>query len=233
MMKMKPWMDWLRDTIWMERAMCLRCGRFSGDSVLCAVCEEKLEQLRLRDCCPRCGRPLKEGTDCGCQLPEGMLGRSVWPHDSPAGELVHTLKFQQVRDAAVPLGKGMASVLRELSLPPEACVTWITMPEQRKKERVFDHAQLLAEQIARSLDLPCVKLLQRPYEVRHQLGLTGEERRKNLKGTFLCTETLMGTYILVDDVYTTGSTLITAAETLLDSGASQVIAVTATRALKK
>lgn len=223
--------------IYPSGAVCVICGCLSAGQILCPVCREELGALKLPETvCPRCGAPEVPGQACGCDLPEGLAVRSVWHYAGVGASLVQTLKFSQVREAHLPLAAGMAETAAKLALPPDTIVTWVTMPSSRWRERAFDHAQLLAEQMGRLMDLPVRPLLRRweeGRELRHQVGLGAEERLMNLAGTFFCEEALSGTVILVDDVYTTGSTAKAASACLIEQGAAQVYVLTAMRAGRK
>ena len=223
----------LLDLVWPEKTVCLCCGRLSGSEVLCYPCYESLCGCMLEaPVCDRCGLPLNGRSACSCKLPGAVRIRSAWwYHDTVAGQLVRKLKFDQVREAAEPLVPGMAAILQEMALPADCCITWITMAESHALDRGFDHAQLLAEGVAEQTGLPCRQLLLRTKRsIRHQVGLDRDERLRNLSGSFACSEQLHGTVILVDDVCTTGSTILTAAECLREAGAEQVLALTAARA---
>ena len=229
-------MSVLLDLLYPEGAVCLVCGRVSHYGPLCLECGSELKQLELRgSLCQRCGGPMRPGRPCKCDLPERVTARAAWTYGGAAAQLVQTLKFRQVRAAHRVLGEGMARVLRRLPEAEGATVTWITMPASRWRERSYDHAQLLAEYVADDLGLPCRRLLERPekHELAHQVGLNAEQRAANLAGTFRAAESVSGTVVLVDDVFTTGSTVRTASACLLEAGADRVLALTACRTAKE
>jgi predicted amidophosphoribosyltransferase len=73
-------------------------------------------------------------------------------------------------------------------------------------------------------------LLQRARDTPTQTALTPEARAANVRGAFMAPALVQGTFVLVDDVCTTGATLASAATALRDAGAAQVDAVTFARA---
>ena len=75
--------------------------------------------------------------------------------------------------------------------------------------------------------------LNRTRHTRSQVGLTAEERKSNVRGAFSSDSKLVAgkSILLMDDVATTGSTLSSAAESLLESGAKIVYTLTLARAL--
>ena len=100
----------------------------------------------------------------------------------------------------------------------------------------INHAQTLVNTtspLALAMDIQFApKALVRCKETRSQVGLSKQERQKNVDGAFQASAGVKGKTILVlDDVSTTGSTLSSSAEALFASGAKNVYALTVARAL--
>jgi ComF family protein len=96
----------------------------------------------------------------------------------------------------------------------------------RLRQREFNQATIFAKGLARQLDLPVVeRLLVRVRQTRPQVELSGDERRRNVKGAFAVTDPLRiagKVVLLVDDVLTTSATVGEAATVLKAAGAQQV-----------
>lgn len=215
--------------------LCPVCEGPTDSAVLCTDCRQRLSADRLTGTlCPVCGQPLEPAAPCPmCARTRLMEARSVWLHQGIARKLVHILKYENRRDAAIPLGSAMAEAAQPLLAHTHATVTWVTMPTSRYRTRQYDHAQLLAQQAAKQLDLPIAQLLTRneqEHAIAHQVGATAEQRLANLRGTFTAASDLRGTILLIDDVLTTGATAATAAACLREAGADRVLVITATRA---
>ena len=107
------------------------------------------------------------------------------------------------------------------------------MPSARKRlaQRGYDVPLLLARHLARAAGMPlCAGLLQKVRETPPQAQLSGEERRRNLKGAFRAHTpgaVRSRAFLLVDDVFTTGSTMEECARALKKAGAARVYALTA------
>lgn len=104
----------------------------------------------------------------------------------------------------------------------------------RERERGYNQAELLAMDLSKRLGLKTNNLLKRVKKTVSQVGLSKEDRRKNIKGSFEINEDLKSVikdhYIfLVDDVFTTGSTLIEASKVLKRHGARKVWGLTLAR----
>ena len=104
-------------------------------------------------------------------------------------------------------------------------VTWAPTSSSRRRTRGFDQGEIVARTVARQLGLPCRRLLERDGSVSQ----TGRTRAERLDGpSFMARPDLDGlTVLVVDDVVTTGSTLVAAAAALADRGAAARLAAIA------
>ena len=122
------------------------------------------------------------------------------------------------------LGRFLALSCKDLP-KPDAIVP-VPLHSTRLRERGFNQCQELARPLSDALGVPLVPdLLLRQHPTRHQVGLSEAERVANLKSAFLSLPEVRGKRILlVDDTYTTGTTLRRAALALLDphAGAAAV-----------
>jgi len=213
----KQSLEWLKDVLWPEGAFCCACGRVTDGTALCPPCREELRSSGFL-----------YSWDM-TELEPGFRAWSLRPHSGIARELVIRLKFNAEARAAELLADLALPLPDQFSFPPDTVVTWITMPESRRRERFIDHGRLLAEAIAEKLGLPCRQLLlRRDKKEKSQVGLNEARRAANLKGAFLPKETISFPVLIVDDVRTTGTTLCRAAEALRAGGALDISALTVT-----
>jgi ComF family protein len=143
-------------------------------------------------------------------------------------EIIHHLKYADRVSLANPLG----DILREcLEREPFSGDLIIPVPLHRSRERKrgFNQAELIAARLRRPVDK---RLLRRRKNTGSQTGLGRSERRRNLAGAFEVRGELKGTVIVVDDVYTTGSTMNEIARTLKRAGAERVEVLTVARVAK-
>ncbi len=221
----------LLNAVYPRGVVCLCCVMPSHGEPLCRDCREELDQLRLQEpLCSLCGHPLEDGLCgfCHGEVPGRM--RSVWQHTGAARTLVHRLKHGAMADSALVMAEAMAETAQPLSLPPDTVVTWVAMPEARRRVRGIDHGRVLAEAVAARLGLPCRGLLVRREDGKTQQGLDRQARLSNLQGRFTCEERLNVPVLLVDDVMTTSATARVCADCLLKAGAPSVAVLTATQA---
>ena len=206
----------LGEILWPRGTACLCCPELSYGQLLCPDCQKALTAMRLH------------GEDAG---DEGV--RSVYRYDGVAKQLVRLLKEQCLEDAAHVLAEDMAEALSAMALPEDAVLTWVTMPEKRRKVRGIDHGRTLCEAVARRTGRPVRQLLIRRGNGHTQRGLNREARLKNIAGSICCEMKVDVSVLIIDDVLTTGATASACAEALRAAGAPKVYALTATKAMLK
>jgi ComF family protein len=206
---------------------------------VCAICGERLGSSYSLAGAPgesRCGL---------CRRVEPAFARAsaYGSYESGLRELIHLLKFGGVRPAANVLGRMLAEAIAALEPEfPAESVAVVPVPLHRTKlrQRGFNQAELIAraamktKQPAQRLHL-CAGVLERKRETASQIGLTSHQRRENLRGAFGVTqpELVKGHEVLVvDDVYTTGTTVSECARVLRRAGATKVWVATVARTLK-
>ena len=179
-----------------------------------------------------------------CRRIERPFERAVayGSYDGGLRELIHLLKYNGVRPAAAVLGRmlaeAMASLRSDFEQPPILVVP-VPLFKGKRRLRGFNQAELIAQAALKQLKDERlqirVDLLQRIRDTHSQIGLTSHQRRENLRGAFAveCTAEITGRdIILLDDVYTTGTTATECARVLRRDGARQVWVATAARTLK-
>jgi ComF family protein len=176
------------------------------------------------------------GVDLGLPavLPEPLL-QLEWcaPYRGLIRDAIHALKYGGERRVAEPLGIAVARRWRRAGIGGDLLVPVPVHPE-RRRERGFDQAELLARAAARELGLPVGSVLERRRATTAQSELDRDRRAANVEGVFGVRRgggvAVAGRWpILVDDVATTGATLAGCARALLAAGALAVSAITVGR----
>jgi ComF family protein len=219
---------------------CLLCKAFAPRLDLHSVCLPCWTTLpRLQEpWCTRCGLPLQSSAayagiaaalcgECLRQPPAYAAARACGRYEGGLRELVHHLKFGGKRDLAYPLGKWMGHVLGGLpELNRHSIVIPVPLHPERQRKRGFNQACWLARQFcdgtSRILE---PRALVRSKNTPPQSGLTDAQRRENIRGAFQVRadgKVRDRHILLVDDVFTTGSTLEACCRSLLDAGAASI-----------
>lgn len=230
---MAAWADVaLRVERWLLPAECTVCrspAPSPDDSLVCDVCRSRWRAI-APPFCVVCGEPAPLGLECRVCAewpPEFGPVRSAVRLDPVVRRLVHRFKYQGWWRLAQSFAPRMVPLVRgagDVDLVP------IPLAPRRQSARGYNQAEQLAIALGAITGLPVRRdRLQRRRETPTQTRLTPEGRRANLAEAFAATDCHRPA-ILVDDVFTTGATLCSAAAELLDHGTEQVGAVTFARA---
>jgi ComF family protein len=206
---------------------------------VCTICGERLFSPYAFSGAP--GEPR-----CGlCRRTEPAFTRAVayGSYESGLRELIHLLKYGGVRPAATVLGRMLAEAIASLKcdfLAESVAVVPVPLYRSRLRQRGFNQAELIARAAmkaspARDRLHLSAGALERKRETASQIGLTSHQRRENLRGAFGVAqpEAVKGREVLVvDDVYTTGTTVSECARVLRRAGATRVWVATVARTLK-
>lgn len=164
-------------------------------------------------------------------------------YDGGLREMVHLLKYDRVRPAANVLGRMLAEVVADLAeafRPAPPVVMAVPLHVSKLRQRGFNQSELIARAMLKlKLAALHVKLnttaLARQRATESQTGLTSPQRRENMRGAFrvLRSDQITGRDILlIDDVFTTGTTVSECARVLRRAGANRVFVATVARVLK-
>jgi ComF family protein len=225
---------------------CLGCHGATGDprQLVCGRCRSRLSPLPP-PLCPRCGFPrLRTGRVPGptcqeCQEwpPSLRSARSACLLRQPADALVHELNYR----GWYRLANAMADRMAVVGLPDDVVaearlVVPVPTTALRLRERGYNQAALLARAYADRSGRTTLEALRRGMGASSQTGLQPAARLANVAGAFAPTEDaaadIAGEHLLlVDDVLTTGATVIACCDTLVAAGARCVSVLTFARAI--
>lgn len=224
----------LREFLFPEYDKCIICSCELNENKRYSICDDCLEKLPFIEnhCCLVCGCPLPNPVTVCIKCKEDRkafeYNRSVFAYDSPLPILIQGLKYNGKKYLAKPLSKLMLDKFMEIEDKIDYIIP-IPLNPKRLKERGYNQAELLCESFE-EIGLPVLKdNLIRIKNNPQQATLSKEERKKNLENCFDCLDKKKiknKNILLVDDIYTTGSTLNEATLTLIKAGANKVYCLT-------
>lgn len=222
--------------------ICRSCIPAAGPLHICTGCRDAISPISS-PLCDLCGKPFATigGADhrCGaCSLssPRFDAARAATLFDGPVRDMIHRFKYDRRVQLARPLGLLAAEILASWAAATAAdLVVPVPLHVRRLRQRGFNQAILLGQVLARQWHLPLDRTcLRRIRWTEPQVNLAAAERAANVRGAFAvkAPSRVEGRrIILVDDVYTTGSTVAECARVLKGAGAGDVLVVTVARAV--
>ena len=199
---------------------------------ICVDCEKKL-RLLTPPWCMKCGKKLYEETsfciDCIKKPHKFVRGRALYEYGSVAAS-IYRFKYGKRQEYADFFGEQMAKYLEPFvrEVQPDGLLP-IPLHRRRKNKRGYNQAQLLAESLGRQLNIPVYSEM--VYRVKNTAPLKLQnpvERQNNLKRAFNIAQNdvKLNTIIIIDDIYTTGSTIDAVAKVCREAGIANVYFLT-------
>lgn len=212
--------------------VCINCQR--EGNWLCDDCLATLE-IQSNVFCPICLRRTLDFKTCrNCKNKTNLSGL-LWalPYQNfLVKKLIHQFKYEPfIKELKQPLSYIIIShlLLTEFfssNRAQEFILIPIPLSKKRLRWRGFDQAEELSKEISNYFKMPILNnVLIRERETLPQVDLEGKDRKENIKGAFFCQkpDLIRGRKIfLIDDVYTTGTTMEEAAKILKEAGAKEV-----------
>jgi ComF family protein len=241
---------------------CRLCGTPLTNISRLPVCEDCLGAMRPIEggLCSVCGERLISpfafaGEPCSAESGEALCGlcrrqdppyvkaTAYGSYDGGLRELIHLLKYNQILPAANVLGRMLREAMEDLQplfAGSKVLVVPVPLYSRKLRQRGFNQSELIARAALKLKPAAgrfqlSADLLERCRETKSQIGLSRHQRRENIRGAFVVAkpDEINGREILiVDDVFTTGTTVSECARILRRAGASKVYVATVARTLK-
>ena len=196
----------------------------------CDICKTRVLRVRT-PWCQRCGKPLiaheqEYCGDCSRKTHVFRKGRAAFIYDETMRRSIARFKYDGRQEyAAFYADEILKTCAREVLRWKAEALIPIPLHPARRRKRGYNQAELLAKELSLRSGIPIDKnLLIRTKNTRAQKELSDQERKANLKHAFSVREKRIPykKIILVDDIYTTGSTMDEAAAVLKARGAEMI-----------
>lgn len=198
--------------------------------LVCVICRTRLVEV-TGNFCQKCGKPLLMGEqeycmDCLRKKHWFDKGRAAFVYDETMRRSIAMYKYKGRKEyAAFYAEELLRRCAKEMLLWKGEVLIPIPLHPSRRRKRGFNQAELLALWLSKKSRIPVDRhLLLRTKHTHTQKELSGQERLANLKDAFSIRKGAIPykNIILVDDIYTTGSTIDAAARILKENGAHKV-----------
>jgi ComF family protein len=216
--------------------LCAVCNAtYSGDSPLCGECTMKLSQLAAAPACKYCGLPIAQAdAPCPRCLGDGMrpferIAR-LGVFDDPLRHMIHGIKYHGRWPLAEFLAEGLAQqesvkeLLREADL-----IAAVPLHPWRELSRGFNQAAVIARRLGKKAGVKVASPIVRLKNTETQTHLHSRKKRlENLRNAFELSRPRLirdKHVVLVDDVFTSGATLISAGRTILQAEPASLCAI--------
>ena len=208
---------------------CCFCGKISVQEI-CDSCKEKVSYIK-EPRCKKCGKPIRYEEqeychDCQKQSFQYLQGRSLWIHKGAVPWSIYQFKYHNRRIYGKFYAKELYRVYGE-SIEEWGIDLIVPVPLhwRRRRKRGYNQAEIVARYLGELTGIPVDKhLVIRKKYTEPQKTLNNKERVKNLKHVFDVRKMTVRAknILLIDDIYTTGSTIDAISKVLLEKGHNKV-----------
>lgn len=204
----------------------------ADEKLWCQKCVPKIK-LVSGDYCMKCGKKVDASQqyceDCQKYGHFFLKGRSVLAYDDITKAAIYRFKYGGRKEYAKAFGYLMYNALRDEleQIKPDALIP-VPLSRKRYRQRGYNQAYLLAKWLGRFSKIHVDDTVARRVKnTRPQKMLSRRERQNNLKKAFIIKENdvKLSTIVLIDDIYTTGSTVDALADAFMKKGVQNVYVI--------
>lgn len=239
---MKDYVESFLELLYPEKNTCFFCEAHDEeicDRYICKDCERTMKKI-VPPLCMKCSKPIDLNSpeelcsDCRKHDHSFEMSRSVFFYEGTVKKGIYLFKYYNKPYFYRFFGKCLVDFMEDTSYGRFTLVVPVPLHRSKLRKRGYNQSELLARYISNKTDVPFGDVLKRIKKTPKQSQVTKEDRRKNLINAFdvkrNMAELLKGkNVLLVDDVFTTGSTADECSKTLIKNGASKVYVITIAR----
>ncbi len=209
---------------------CILCNNESEDE-LCDLCKGSI-QFNIEPVCESCGRMIMKSSYMICHHCKGIRryydrGLSVAVYDELSKKMIFNLKYHDKRYISHTIAKYMLDFIIKIDLDIDFdVIVPVPLHQERYHQRGYNQAELIAKHLSKLSGLPMNRDLVRRKNTKPLYTLSAEERSTVLAQAFELKTPIVGNIILVDDIFTTGSTLNMCSKVLKSNGCGYILVIT-------
>ena len=217
---------------WLYPPLCCNCNQIGRE--ICPTCWDSISLLADRSTCAICGKILEHGPVCpDCQKnPPAYDQLKSWAlYEGAARSMVTGIKFERKLGLVPYLVEPLANAIAAWK-PDVDAITPVSLGRKRQQTRGYNQSALIARKVAAQLNMHySERILSRVRETHTQVGLNAKERQENMVDAFKAEADLCRgkSFLIFDDIATTGATLNACAKALRSAGAINVFCFTVAR----
>jgi ComF family protein len=240
---MNTFIESFLELIYPEKNICCLCDVYNddiGDKYICAECENKLKKIILPHCI-KCCKPIDYNSsinlcpDCVSYEKVFEKSRSIYLYENIIKKAIYNLKYYDKPHYLRFFGNALFHYINDNSYNDFEYILPVPLHPSKLKKRGYNQSELIAKYVAKKLNIPFIDGIKRIKQTSKQSAKTKENRRKSLENAFEIKKSKKyfllksSKVLLVDDVYTTGSTVNECTKALLNYGVSKVYVITIAR----
>jgi competence protein ComFC len=208
------------------KTKCLVCGRLEIDG-LCNGCINQFQGLPF-PFCTVCKSNKIEQSNCSECIKNGPLFKSlvtIGIYNGLLKSIIYNFKYEKITAYRFPLAKLLSEKLKEeINIKEINYISAIPLHPEKLQQRGFNQAELVARQLSISLNKQYIESLKRIKITEAQFSLSINQRTENLKDAFVFNNKKVKNknILLIDDIYTTGSTINEASKVLKQNSVNDI-----------
>lgn len=168
---------------------CILCGKETDKEYICTECKNKIRYIEY---------PLIEHDG-------RKFYYAITYYEDIIEKAIQKFKFGGVKALSITFADIFSEFIKNNDLPFDY-VAYIPMTRRETLRRGFNQTYLIAREISKAFNKPLIRDIKKIKETKKQVELSRREREVNLKNVFKLSNEISGDLLIVDDVYTTGST---------------------------
>jgi ComF family protein len=240
---MKEYVESFLELLYPEKNTCFICNIYDesiNDRYICSECEKKLKKIEP-PVCIKCSKPINYDSsnllcpDCSVYDKNFEMSKSPFLYMGIIKESIYCYKYYNKTYFYKFFGNCLLNYMNDNDYTNFDYIASVPLHKSKMRTRGYNQSELIAKYLSDKLSIPYADALKRTKKTTKQSQQSKEDRRKNMKGAFIIKslhkneQIKNSNVLLVDDVYTTGSTADECSKTLLDFGVSKVYVITIAR----